>query len=285
MPRALLSVSDKTGIVDFGRGLAARGFELVSTGGTARALADAGLPVDQRVRRHRLSRDDGRPRQDAAPGDSRRHPGAARSPRRSRGARGRTASAWSTSSSSTCIRLRRRRRIPATPFDELVEQIDIGGPSLVRAAAQELPRRAGRRRSRRLSARARGARSHGGPTLAFRFELMRKAIAHTAAYDAAIAATLATITCDGDRFERRARRRPSAARARRSTVAREDSRSALRREPAPEGRVVRHACAVGDRRSAGDDASCRARSCRTPTCSTSTRPRASCSSSTSRRRS
>ena len=45
MPRALLSVSDKTGIVDLARGLAARGFELVSTGGTARALSDAGLPV------------------------------------------------------------------------------------------------------------------------------------------------------------------------------------------------------------------------------------------------
>src|SRR6266498_1839567 len=45
MPRALLSVSDKTGIVDLGRGLAARGFELVSTGGTARVLVDAGLPV------------------------------------------------------------------------------------------------------------------------------------------------------------------------------------------------------------------------------------------------
>src|SRR5438093_920044 len=45
MPRALLSVSNKTGIVDLARGLAARGFELVSTGGTARALSDAGLPV------------------------------------------------------------------------------------------------------------------------------------------------------------------------------------------------------------------------------------------------
>ena len=45
MPRALLSVSDKTGIVDLGRGLVARGFELVSTGGTARALGDAGLAV------------------------------------------------------------------------------------------------------------------------------------------------------------------------------------------------------------------------------------------------
>ena len=43
--RALLSVSDKTGLADLGRGLVARGFELVSTGGTARALRDAGLPV------------------------------------------------------------------------------------------------------------------------------------------------------------------------------------------------------------------------------------------------
>src|SRR5690242_9480229 len=45
MKRALLSVSDKTGLVDFARGLAARGFELVSTGGTARALQQAGLTV------------------------------------------------------------------------------------------------------------------------------------------------------------------------------------------------------------------------------------------------
>lgn len=43
--RALLSVSDKTGLVDFAVGLAERGFELVSTGGTARALSDAGLAV------------------------------------------------------------------------------------------------------------------------------------------------------------------------------------------------------------------------------------------------
>ena len=43
--RALLSVSDKSGLVDFARALADRGVELVSTGGTARALAEAGLPV------------------------------------------------------------------------------------------------------------------------------------------------------------------------------------------------------------------------------------------------
>ena len=45
MRRALLSVSDKSGLVDFARGLTARGFELVSTGGTASAIAAAGLPV------------------------------------------------------------------------------------------------------------------------------------------------------------------------------------------------------------------------------------------------
>src|SRR5574339_331575 len=45
MRRAILSVSDKTGLAQFGKGLAERGFELVSTGGTAKALADAGLSV------------------------------------------------------------------------------------------------------------------------------------------------------------------------------------------------------------------------------------------------
>src|SRR6266704_2539134 len=45
MPRALLSVSDKSGVVDLARGLAARGYEIVSTGGTARTLTDAGVAV------------------------------------------------------------------------------------------------------------------------------------------------------------------------------------------------------------------------------------------------
>src|SRR6476661_4678859 len=45
MPRALLSVSDKTGLVEFAQGLNALGWELVSTGGTARALRGAGLKV------------------------------------------------------------------------------------------------------------------------------------------------------------------------------------------------------------------------------------------------
>src|SRR5262245_26072496 len=45
MPRALLSVSDKSGVVDFARELHSLGWELVSTGGTAKALRAAHLPV------------------------------------------------------------------------------------------------------------------------------------------------------------------------------------------------------------------------------------------------
>ena len=43
--RALVSVSDKAGIVEFCKRLAACGYEIISTGGTAKALKDAGLPV------------------------------------------------------------------------------------------------------------------------------------------------------------------------------------------------------------------------------------------------
>src|SRR5262252_8360547 len=43
--RALLSVSDKTGLIDLARGLAELNVELISTGGTRKALADVGLPV------------------------------------------------------------------------------------------------------------------------------------------------------------------------------------------------------------------------------------------------
>src|SRR6476660_119088 len=43
--RALISVSDKTGLIDFACGLASHGVELVSTGGTAKAIKDAGLKV------------------------------------------------------------------------------------------------------------------------------------------------------------------------------------------------------------------------------------------------
>src|SRR4051812_50111341 len=47
MPTALLSVSDKTGVVDFARGLIALGWDLISTGGTAKALREAAVTVKE----------------------------------------------------------------------------------------------------------------------------------------------------------------------------------------------------------------------------------------------
>jgi len=45
MPRALISVSDKRGLVEFARGLSSLGWEIVSTGGTAKVLSDEKIPV------------------------------------------------------------------------------------------------------------------------------------------------------------------------------------------------------------------------------------------------
>ena len=137
MPRALLSVSDKTGIVDLARGLAARGFELRVDRRHARARCrDAGLAVTSVSDAHRLSGDDGRPRQDAAPA-------------RFTAASSRAAIApttWRRSSAHgiglvdlvvvNLYPFAGGRATPTTPFDALVEEIDIGGPSLVRAAAK-----------------------------------------------------------------------------------------------------------------------------------------------------
>src|SRR5436305_2102327 len=61
---------------------------------------------------------------------------------------------------------------------------------------------------RGLAARGFELVSTGGTARAFRFDLMRKAIAHTAAYDTAITGTLASVTLDGDRFERHAPAEP-----------------------------------------------------------------------------
>ena len=199
MPRALLSVSDKTGIVDLGRGLSSRGFELVSTGGTARTLAAAGLPVtnvsqvtgfpemlDGRVKTLHpklhggiLARRD-RPDDLAALEEHgvglvdivvvNLYPFAVAAAN------------------------------PATTFDALVEEIDIGGPSMVRAAAKNF---------RHVLVVVDPA-DYGPlldaldqtPSLAFRFELARKAIAHTASYDTGITSALSGVTLRGTTFER-----------------------------------------------------------------------------------
>src|SRR4249920_3816806 len=199
MPRALLSVSDKTGVVDLGRGLAARGFELVSTGGTARALTDAGLTVtnvsdltgfpemmDGRVKTLHPALHGGilarRDRSDDLAALERHGLGLI---------------------DVVVVNLypfMKAAADPNTPFDALVEEIDIGGPSLVRAAAKNF-------RGVMVVVDPADYPSllqaiDAGPTLAFRFDLMRKAIAHTAAYDTAITATLKTISLNAGTFER-----------------------------------------------------------------------------------
>ena len=168
---------------------------------------------------------------------------------------------------------------PATPFDALVEEIDIGGPSLVRAAAKnfrdvlvtvdpaDYPRVL--------------AALDDTPSLAFRFDLARKAIAHTAAYDAAIAAHAGDRAAGRRRVRTRwcLRGRDRSARAwtcrsRRSAIC----GTAKTRTSAPPGiQVSRPASRPA---SAGRRFS-RARSCRTRTCSISTPRCESCSSSTS----
>ena len=201
MPRALLSVSDKTGLVDFARGLAARGFELVSTGGTARALQQAGLAVigisdvtgfpemmDGRVKTlHPLV-----------------HGGILA--RRSRA----DDLASAAQHGITLIDLIvvnlypfvKAASNPDTPFDHLIEEIDIGGPSLVRAAAKNFQDVLVVVSPADYPAVLEQLDAQGGASQAFRFELMRKAFAHTGSYDTAIASTLQTISAGPEGFMR-----------------------------------------------------------------------------------
>src|SRR6476660_8966226 len=199
MPRALLSVSDKTGIVELGRGLSSRGFELVSTGGTAKALADAGLPVTG------VSELTGFP--EMMDGRLKTLHPALHGGTLAR--RDRTDDLESLEKHGlglvdvVVVNLYpfvKAAANPATGFDTLVEEIDIGGPSLVRAAAKnfrgvlvvvdpaDYPRLL--------------AALDETPGLAFRFDLMRKALSHTAAYDTAISRTLAEVSVNGSDFER-----------------------------------------------------------------------------------
>src|SRR4030095_1936794 len=191
MPRALISVSDKTGVVDLARAPSSRDYELVSTGGTARALASAGLRVtavsdltgfpemmEGRVKTLHPALHGGILARRDRPDDL--------------AALERLGLGLIDVVVVNLYPFSRAAANPETPFDALVEEIDIGGPSLVRAAAKnfrdvlvvvdpaDYPRL--------LSALDRG------PTLDFRYELMVKAFAHTAQYDTTIATTLLYVT-------------------------------------------------------------------------------------------
>jgi phosphoribosylaminoimidazolecarboxamide formyltransferase / IMP cyclohydrolase len=199
--RAIVSVSDKTGLAELGLGLTRLGVELVSTGGTARALAAAGLAVvsvsdvtgfpemlDGRVKTLHPAVFGGILARRARPDDL-----------------AAIAAQRIAPVDLVVVNLypfAKAAQDPDLPFDALVEEIDIGGPSLLRAGAKnfrdvlvvvdpaDYPRV--------LDELARP----GGPSLAFRFELMKKTFAHTAEFDALIAQTMDTIACNGTDFVR-----------------------------------------------------------------------------------
>ena len=201
MPRALISVSDKTNLLDFARGLTTRGFEIISTGGTAKALQDGGLTVvavsavtgfpemlDGRVKTlHPMI-----------------HGGILA--RRSRVDDVTALQQYGITPIDLVVvnlyPFARAAANPETPFDALVEEIDIGGPSLVRAAAKNFADVVVVVAPSDYPAVLAQLDAPGGPSRAFRFDLARKAFAHTGSYDTAIASTLASITTDGNAFHR-----------------------------------------------------------------------------------
>jgi phosphoribosylaminoimidazolecarboxamide formyltransferase/IMP cyclohydrolase len=201
MPRALLSVSDKTDLVSFASGLHARGFELISTGGTARALSDAGLPVIN------VSDVTGFP--EMMDGRLKTlHPAVHGGILARRGRADDIAALASQQIGLidlVVVNLYPFAKVaadPTAPFDKLIEEIDIGGPTMVRAAAKNFtdvlivvdPGDY----TRVLDALAEGK----GPSTEFRFGLAKKAFAHTASYDALIASTLETVAVNGQHFAR-----------------------------------------------------------------------------------
>jgi phosphoribosylaminoimidazolecarboxamide formyltransferase / IMP cyclohydrolase len=196
--RALLSVSDKTGLVPFAAGLAARGWDLVSTGGTARALAGAGLTVT------RVSDVTGMP--EILDGrvktlHPRVHGGILARRNRPDDAAALAAHAI-TPIDLVAVNLYPFARAAAQPdlaFDDLVEQIDIGGPSLLRAAGKNFRDVLVVVEPEDYTRVLEALEQPGGPTLSLRFELARRAFAHTAAYDRVIASTLETVRVDDER--------------------------------------------------------------------------------------
>ena len=183
--RALLSVSDKTGLADLGQALAARGVELVSTGGTAKALRDAGLTVkdvseltgfpemmDGRVKTLHPMVHGGL----LAVRDNPEH---------------------ATAMAEHAIGAIDLVVVNLYPFeatvakgakrDEVIENIDIGGPSMVRSAAKNHAYVAIVTDAADYPALLDQLDANDGATdLAFRKHLAARAFAATAAYDAAI---------------------------------------------------------------------------------------------------
>ena len=187
--RALLSVSDKTGLVELGRGLVGHGFELVSTGGTARALRDAGLPVtDVAAVTGSPEMLDGR----VKTLHPRIHAGLL-ADRRLEDHRRQLVDAAIAPFELLVVNLypfAAALERPGISIDELIEEIDIGGPSMVRAAAKNHANVAIVTSPARYGDILAALEGGEGPDDRLRRELALEAFAHTAAYDARIAEAL-----------------------------------------------------------------------------------------------
>lgn len=186
-PLALISVSNKTGVVDFARALAQAGFELLSTGGTASALRAAGLDVTD-VSAHTGHPEimDGRvktlhPRvhggvlglRDAHAEEAAQH-----------GIR------WIDVVAVNLYPFEATVARPGVTLEEAIENIDIGGPSMVRSAAKNHAHVAVVVDPADYAAVAAEIQA-GGTTPATRARLALKAFRHTAAYDGVISSWLA----------------------------------------------------------------------------------------------
>ncbi|TYO88199.1 bifunctional phosphoribosylaminoimidazolecarboxamide formyltransferase/IMP cyclohydrolase [Oceanicella actignis] len=188
--RALLSVSDKTGLIDLARALAARGVELISTGGTARALREAGLSVrDVAELTGFPEMMDGRVktlhpmvhgallalRDDPAHQEAMRAHGIA-------------------PIDLLVVNLYPFERTVASgaDMDACIENIDIGGPAMIRAAAKNHAHVAVAVDPEDYAPLLAELEAHDGAvTLGFRRMLAATAYARTAAYDAAVSAWMA----------------------------------------------------------------------------------------------
>ena len=191
--RAILSVTDKTGLVDFARKLSNLGVELVSTGGTAKLLRDSGITVKD------ISDLTGFP--EMLDGRVKTlHPkvhGGILHRRDNAGHRAAVAEHKIPAIDMVVVNLYTFEKTAAKPgvhLDGLIENIDIGGPSMIRSAAKNFQDVAVVTSPADYDSIAdEMARSGGALSKATKWRLAQKAFATTAAYDSAIASTLERI--------------------------------------------------------------------------------------------
>ena len=188
--RALLSVTDKTGLVEFAQALASFGVELVSTGGTARALREAGLAVKD------ISDLTGFP--EMLDGRVKTlHPrvhGGLLYIRGNKEHEAAVAAHGIEPIDMVVVNLYAFEKTAAQPgvaFGHLIENIDIGGPSMVRSAAKNFEDVAIVTRVADYPDLIQELKAtHGSLSRETRWRLAKQAFATTAAYDTAIANTL-----------------------------------------------------------------------------------------------